>query len=56
MIQDIGLIVAQIADGVFSEMWVIEGEDLQIGKSVEVEYFFEATNLIAADIEVIKLY
>lgn len=55
MIQNIGLIVTKIADGIFSEMWVIEGKNLQIGQSVEVEYFFEATNFIAADIKIIEL-
>lgn len=54
VVEDVGLVVAEVADGVFSEVGVVEGEDLQVGQPVEVEHFFEAADFVAADVEVVE--
>ena len=55
MVQHVSLIVAEVADRIFSEMRVIEREDLQVGESVEIEYLFEAADLVATDVQVGEL-
>ena len=52
MIEHVGLVIAQIADWIFSEVRVIEGKDLEVGESIEVEDFFEAADLVACDVQI----
>lgn len=53
MIKHISLIITKVADGVFSEMRIIKGKYLQIRQSIQIKHLFEATNFIAAYIQVI---
>ena len=52
MIEDVGLIIAQVADGILSEVGIIEGQHFQVRQTVEVEDLLEAANFVATDIEV----
>lgn len=52
MIQHVCLIVAEIADGILAEMRVVEGQNFEVRQAVKVEHFFEATDFVAADVEV----
>ena len=52
MIENVGLVVAQVADGILSEMGIVEGQHFQIRQAVEVEHLLEATNFVATDVEV----
>jgi hypothetical protein len=55
VVKHIGLIVAEVADRIFSKMWVIEGENLQVGQPVEVEHLLEAADLVATDVQIGEL-
>jgi hypothetical protein len=48
------LIIAKIADGILSKMGIIETKNFKIWQSVEVQCFFEGTNLVASDVKISK--
>ena len=52
MIEDVGLIIAQVADGILSEVGIIERQNFQVRQAVEVEDLFKAANFVTTDIEV----
>ena len=52
MIEDVGLVIAQVADGILSEVGIVEGQHFQIGQTVEVEHLLEAADFVATDVEV----
>lgn len=54
MVKYVGLIVAKIADGVFSEVGVVEGQYLKVGEAIKIEDFLEATDLVAADVKIME--
>lgn len=54
MVKYVGLIVAKIADGVFSEVGVVEGQYLKVGEAIQIEDFLEATDLVAADVKIME--
>ena len=51
MKENVGLIVAQTADGVLSIVRVREGADDEIWKSVQIKHLLEVTNTISRDIK-----
>lgn len=54
MVKYVGLIVAKIADGVFSEVGVVEGQYLKVGEAIQIEDFLEATDLVATDVKIME--
>ena len=55
MVEHVGLVVGEGADGVLAEVRVVERELFEIGQAVEVEDFFEGADLVAGEVEVGEL-
>ena len=51
MKENVGLVIAQTADGVLSIVRVREGADDEIWKSVQIKHLLEVTNTISRDIK-----
>lgn len=52
VVQHIRLVIAEVADRIFPEVWVIEGEHFEVGQPVQVQNFFEGADFVTADVEV----
>lgn len=52
MVEHVGLVVAQVADWILTEVGVVEGQDFQVGEAVEVQDFFETADLVACDVQI----
>ena len=51
VIEHVGLVIAQVADGVLTIVWVLEGANAQIWEAVQVEHLLEVAYLIVGDVE-----
>ena len=52
MIENVGLIVAQITNGILSEVRVVERKNLETRQAIQVQHLLETTNLIACNIQI----
>lgn len=52
MIKHVGLVVAEVADGVLSEMRIVEGQYFQVRKPIQIEDFLEGANSVSAYVQV----
>jgi hypothetical protein len=55
VIQNIGLVVAEVTDGIFAEVRIVEGEDFQVGEPVQIEYLLETADLITCNVQVSEI-
>jgi hypothetical protein len=46
MVQHIGLVVAQVTNGVFSVMRVLEGADPKVREAIQIKDFLEIAYLV----------
>lgn len=56
MVEDIGLIVTQVTNGVLSIVRILKRAYSQIWQSVEIQYLFEVADFIVRNVKFFKSY
>ena len=56
MVEDVGAVIAQIANGIVAVVRIVERANAQAGEAIQIQHFFEIANFIGSQIEHAKRY